>query len=134
MSEKIYFRDRKKIKAWLNKIIEYEGFVQKRISIIITTDDELLDLNKKFLQKDYLTDVITFDYSEEKNIAGDIFISAERVIENASIFKENIFVELLRVFAHGILHLLGYKDKSESEKNAMREKEDYYLKLFFPRS
>ena len=134
MSEKINFRDRKKVKTWLNEIIESEGYIQKRVSIIITSDDELLDLNKKFLNNDYLTDVITFDYSEEKNIAGDIFISAERVIENASIFKENIFVELLRVFAHGILHLLGYKDKSESEKNAMREKEDYYLKLFFPRS
>jgi probable rRNA maturation factor len=134
MSERINFRDRKKVKTWLNDIIESEGFIQKRVSIIITNDDELLDLNKEFLNKDYLTDVITFDYSEGREIAGDVFISAERVFENARLFSATINKELLRVMAHGILHLMGYNDKTESEKMEMSEKEDYYLNLFFPGS
>ena len=80
-----------------------------------------------YLKSDYLTDIISFDYTEDKIISGDMLISIDRVKENAKIYKTTFQKELMRVMIHGILHLCGYKDKTEKEKKCMKEKEDYYL-------
>ena len=97
------------------------------------TDDELLDMNIAYLQHDYYTDIITFDYTFENVVSGDLFVSIDRIIDNASTLKEDYSKELKRVCVHGILHLCGYKDKSESESITMREKEEYYIRKFVPR-
>ncbi|MBL6872740.1 MAG: rRNA maturation RNase YbeY, partial [Flavobacteriales bacterium] len=88
----------------------------------------LLEKNQTFLNHDTLTDIITFDYSDENGIGGDIFISIDRVKENARKFAVPFDTELRRVMIHGVLHLIGYNDKSDEEKELMREKEDFYLK------
>jgi rRNA maturation RNase YbeY len=100
------------------------------ISIVLCSDKLLLETNQKYLNHDYYTDIITFDYTEEDQINGDLMISYERVKENAK--KENVLVqeELRRVMAHGVLHLLGFKDKSEREASEMRAQEDAALDLF----
>ena len=87
-------------------------------------------MNIEYLKHDTLTDIITFDYSENGKLAGDIFISIERVIENAKSFSVSVDEELGRVLAHGVLHLSGYKDKKPDDKKLMRTKEDFYLRLF----
>jgi rRNA maturation RNase YbeY len=89
-----------------------------------------LEVNRKYLNHDTFTDIITFDYSDGKRIGGDVFISIDRVKENAMIFKTEFEKELLRVMAHGILHLFGYMDKTKVEKEQMRSKEDEKIKLF----
>jgi rRNA maturation RNase YbeY len=89
----------------------------------------LLDLNKRFLDHDTYTDVITFDYKKGKVISGDIFISIERIKENAGIFGKTFDDELNRVMVHGILHLCGYKDKTDNEASQMRKMEDHYLSI-----
>ena len=89
--------------------------------------NSILEKNKKYLNHDNMTDVITFDYSDKKTISGDILISFEQVEENAKIFNVKISAELKRVILHGLLHLLGYKDKTKKETTIMREKENYYL-------
>ena len=100
---------------------------------MVKGDFELLDFlnekNKTYLGHDSFTDIITFDYSEKDLISGDIFISIDRVKENASLFNTSFENECSRVIIHGILHLLGYKDKSEKEKKIIRAKEDFYLSL-----
>lgn len=121
-----------RIKAWLLEIISRENAVAAHINIILTSDDHLLELNREFLTRDYFTDIITFDFSEGNRLSGDLFISLERVRENAKQLNVAEKEELLRVIAHGILHLLGYNDKTGREKNLMRKKEDYYLKKIFP--
>ena len=97
------------------------------ISFIFCSDDYLLDLNRNFLSHDYYTDVITFDNSEQFSFSGDIFISLDRVRENALVFNQTFIDELHRVMIHGILHLVGYDDISDLEQSIMRDKEDYYL-------
>ena len=98
-----------------------------QINFILTYDEKLLNLNKEFLSRDYFTDIITFDYSERGKLKSDIFISVDRVIENAEKYQVSAHKELLRVFAHGVLHMLGYRDKSKDEKKEMRTRENYYL-------
>ena len=120
------FRKRK-ITQWIKQTIIAETKIPGDISIIFCSDNYLLEVNKKFLNHDYYTDIITFDYVENNIISGDIFISCDRVLENASIFKTEFINELLRIIIHGILHLLGYKDKSEEDKSTMTKKEDIYL-------
>jgi rRNA maturation RNase YbeY len=100
----------------------------EQLQITFLTDDSLLEINKEFLQHDYYTDIITFDYSEtNEKIDGELFISVERVEENAVEFKESFENEIQRVILHGCLHLCGLNDQSEAEKNEMRNKENYYL-------
>ena len=101
----------------------------KDLSFIFCDDMELLNKNSKYLNHDTLTDILTFDYSENNNISGDIYISIDRVKENAKTYKVTFENELDRVMIHGVLHLLGYKDKSKKDQKAMREKEDFYLSL-----
>jgi rRNA maturation RNase YbeY len=115
---------------WINRIIESEGFVSGQIDYIFCTDDYLLELNLQYLNHDTLTDIITFDYTDGKTVSADIFISTERVKENAEAFKVDFDTELKRVMSHGILHLTGYGDKSPDQKKIMRNKEDEKIKMF----
>ena len=118
------------LNLWLNSVIKEEGMVIGELVYVFCNDEYLLKKNIQFLNHNTLTDVITFDYSEEEIISGDILISTERVVENAKIFNVNYLTELHRVMVHGLLHLLGYKDKIEKDANTMREKENYYLNKF----
>lgn len=117
------------IANWLIAVCKKEGKTLREISIILCSDDYLLELNEKHLNHDYYTDVITFDYSEEEAISGDIFISIDRVNENAESFATSRLDELHRIIVHGILHLLGYTDQTASTKKQMTSKEDFYLSL-----
>ena len=117
------------VKIWVKETITKEGKVPKDINFIFCDDRFLHEKNKSSLGHDSFTDIITFDYSEKDLISGDIFISIDRVKENASLFNTSFENECSRVIIHGILHLLGYKDKSEKEKGIIRAKEDFYLSL-----
>ncbi len=116
-----------RFKEWLTAIAEQEGYIVGELSYIFCDDEYLLQINQEFLQHDTLTDIITFDYNLGKEIHGEIYISTERVSENAEEFKENFMNELARVVVHGMLHLCGYKDKNEEEERAMRTKENESL-------
>ena len=115
---------------WIARILDAEGRTHKQIDYIFCGDDYLLDINKKYLKHDTYTDIITFDYSNSGELVGDVFISVDRVQENASDLKIDFQEELLRVMAHGVLHLLGYNDKTDKDKEVMREKENKAMKLF----
>ena len=112
---------------WISDTISNEGFKEGEINYIFCDDAYLLDLNIEFLEHDTLTDIISFDYTLGKLISGDVYISVERVKENAEDFGVAFDNELSRVMIHGILHYCGYQDKSESEEAEMRSKENYYI-------
>lgn len=118
---------KRNITRWIKETIHQEGKVAGDITFIFCSDAYLLEVNKQYLDHDYFTDIITFDYVEENLISGDIFISCDRVQENAAEFNTGFDNELRRIIIHGILHLLGYKDKSKKDKLWMTTKEDYYL-------
>lgn len=119
-----------KFADWISRVVASEGGEMVQVDYIFCSDQYLLELNKKHLNHDTFTDIITFDYSEGKRICGDIFISVDRVTENAQQFAVAFETELLRVMAHGLLHLFRYNDKTEAQKNQMRLKEDEKIKLF----
>ena len=112
---------------WLNNVIINENKTIGEIVFVFCTDEFLLAKNIKHLNHDFLTDVITFDYCNDNLIAGDVLISTERVEENARTYEVTFLKELQRVMVHGLLHLLGYNDKTKKEKEKMQRKEDYYL-------
>jgi len=114
---------------WIKETIHLEEKSIGDISFIFCSDDYLLEVNKKYLTHDYYTDIITFDYVENDLISGDIFISIDRVKENAKLFSTSVENELNRVLIHGVLHLLGYKDKIKKDKTLMTFKENYYLNM-----
>jgi rRNA maturation RNase YbeY len=117
-----------KVKKWIKATIEKEGFKLGELNFIFCSDEYLLGINQQYLNHDTYTDIITFDNSEvEKLIVSDIFISIERVKENAKTFKTSDFDEVCRIMIHGTLHLLGYKDKGKAAKTLMTQKEDEYL-------
>ena len=116
-----------KTSSWLQSIIVSEQKKPGEINYIFCDDEYLLKVNQDYLQHDYYTDIITFDYVKGKTISGDIFVSLQRIIDNAASLSLNFEDELHRVLAHGILHLCGYKDKDDEEITLMRNKEDYYL-------
>ena len=122
-------KSRTKIKQWIKQVIEAKGKKTGNITYIFCDDEYLLEVNKQYLQHDYYTDVITFDYVENDLISGDIFISTDRVRENALAFGSSETEELHRVIIHWALHLLGLKDKSEKEASQMRQAENEALKL-----
>jgi rRNA maturation RNase YbeY len=128
-SENIDYKypDEEKLKQWITFTAALEGYQIGDINIIFASDEYLYDLNRIYLNHDYYTDVITFPYNEPGIIAGDIFISIDRVKENAQTYKTTFTNELNRVIIHGILHLIGYNDKTEQEQSQMRAKEDFYL-------
>jgi probable rRNA maturation factor len=118
------------IRNWINDTIVAEGYQLEELTFILCSDEYLLAINQQYLNHDTYTDVITFDNSETlKMIQGDIFISIERIQENARQFKGTVLHELCRVMIHGTLHLLGYKDKGKAAKTLMTQKEDQYLAL-----
>ena len=117
----------------LPQLISAEKKEVGEISIIFTNDEHLLSINQDYLKHDYFTDIITFDYSNDQYISGDLFISLERVGENAKHFEKDFFNELCRVVFHGVLHLCAYNDKTESEIAIMRSKEEFYIDNFVSR-
>lgn len=118
---------------WLESVIVEEGFDLGEIAIVFCSDDYLLKINRDYLNHDYYTDIITFDYTEGSEINGDLFVSVDRVRENAEEFRTTFLEELKRVCVHGVLHLCGYKDKSPSEEGEMRVKENWYINKFVSR-
>lgn len=122
--------DTTKYSDWATRIIAAQKRKYSQIDYIFCNDDYLLNINQQYLDHDTYTDIITFDYTEEKVISGDIFISIDRIRENASKFKVDFNEELLRVMSHGILHLMGYKDKSEEDSVLMRKKENECINMF----
>lgn len=122
---------KQKVREWIGSVIKNEGFARiSELNFIFCSDDYLLDVNKEYLNHDTYTDIITFDSSEVENmIAGDIFISIDRIRDNAAKFQVSDKDELHRVIVHGILHLCGYGDKTKTEKTRMTEKENEYLSI-----
>lgn len=117
------------VKLWVSNTILNENLKEGEINYIFCDDNYLSEINVKYLNHNTLTDIISFDYTIGKIISGDIFISVERVQENAILYQTKFIDELHRVMIHGILHYCGYKDKTKEEKALMRTKEDYYLSL-----
>ncbi len=126
--EEIEFNCDKVIK-WIQKVVNAEGSTFGFFNIIFCSDEFLLDMNKKYLNHDYYTDIITFDYNDDDCVSGDLFISVDRVHFNASEYNSGFYEELYRVIVHGVLHVLGYSDKTDSEVKTMRKKENAYLKF-----
>jgi rRNA maturation RNase YbeY len=121
---------KRKIAAWIRNVAAQNGKKIGAITYIFCPDERILEINKKYLNHDYYTDIITFDYSENEILSGDIFISPETVASNAKKFHTAPENELYRVIIHGILHLCGFKDKSASDEKIMRKKEDEALHEF----
>lgn len=117
------------VKSWIEKTTRSENFSIGFLNFIFCSDSYLHKLNVEHLQHDTFTDIITFDYTEDKELSGDIFISVDRVEENSLLLKTDFKTELNRVVIHGVLHLMGYSDKQPDQKAEMREKEDFYLTL-----
>lgn len=122
-------KNRLKIKRWIKQVVENAGCKLGDVSYIFCSDEKILEVNKQYLNHDFYTDIITFDYVEKNRINGDIFISTDRVKENASQFNVDFEEELHRVIIHGILHLLGQEDHTPKEEQQMRKKENEALKL-----
>ncbi len=118
------------VKSYIRDIIIGEGYKQGEISLIFCSDHYLLEVNRNYLKHDYYTDIITFNYSSLPVISGDLFISIDRVKENAEQFAVSFLHELMRVVFHGILHMVGYDDKSDKDQEIMRIKENEYLEKF----
>jgi len=115
---------------WLKSATKKEGRTLGELVFNFCSDESLSKINKEFLNHDTLTDVITFDYSASKEVSGEIFISTDRVRENASEFQQSFEVEIRRVIIHGLLHLCGYNDKTTKEKSLMSDRENFYLDSF----
>lgn len=123
----------RQLKLFIKSLVFSEGFVAGDIAVVFCSDDYLLKVNQDFLNHDYYTDIITFDYCEKGRINGDLLISLDRVLENSSKENTGFQDELYRVIFHGLLHLCGFKDKSKKDIEMMRLKESHYLSQFVPR-
>lgn len=121
-------RDRRKLKSWIKDAIEREGGKLDEVNIVLTSDEQLRKINKDFLKHDYYTDIVTFQYSTDV-LSGELYISYDRVKENARNLGNARRDEIHRVIIHGILHMLGFKDKTKADKEIMRAREDFYLTL-----
>ncbi len=126
---KYVLKNTKEIKNWISHTIFNLKKDVGDINYVFCDNEFITDINKKFLNHDYPTDIITFDYSDTKIINGEIYLSIEQIKENHKTYNTNLTDELHRVIIHGILHLLGYKDKTKTEQLEMRTQEDYYLSL-----
>ena len=115
---------------WLISVANEEGFLIDTLVFLFVDDNEILEMNKKFLKHDYYTDVITFGELKDKKISGDIAISIERVLDNSKTYGVEFEDELKRVMAHGLLHIMGYSDKASSDKSVMSQKEKKAIKMF----
>jgi len=119
------------LKAWIKEFVSNHDKIVGELAFVFCSDEKILEVNQNFLQHDYYTDIITFDYCEGDFVSGDIFISVERVQENATAHQVEYNNELLRVIAHGVLHLIGFQDKDTKEKVKMIRNEDLCISLFF---
>lgn len=115
---------------WIIRSVTEKGFSVEELNFIFCSDPYLLEMNRRFLNHDYLTDIITFPMEGRNGLAGDIFISVDRVRENAGLFEVSFEDEMRRVMIHGVLHLMGFEDTTPDEKEGMRREEDALLKLF----
>ena len=115
---------------WISRVIHFENSSTGDLNYIFCDDNYLHNINLQYLNHDTYTDIITFDYSDQGLISGDIFISLERVTDNANIFNVPVTEELQRVMIHGVLHMLGYSDKTDEDKRLMRMKENQLIQLF----
>ena len=127
-------KNQNKLVKWIGDVVSSEGFQVAEINYIFCDDSYLNKINQEFLNHDTFTDIISFDYTLGKEVGGDIFISIERVLENAEKFNEVFETELHRVMIHGILHFMGYKDKTKKEKTLMRTKEDEKIFILKPKN
>ena len=127
------FVSKKELKQALKDLVLNEGKSLKDLSLVFTDDEYLLEVNKQYLNHDYFTDVITFDYSDFPDVSGDIMMSLDRVKDNALSMNLAYELEFYRVVFHGVLHLCGYKDKKKEDVSLMREKEDFYIQRFVSR-
>lgn len=118
------------LKKAVKDLVVEEGFSLGELTVVFCSDAYLLEMNQNYLEHDYYTDIITFDYCEDKTISGDLFISSDRILENAKINNVDFLNELYRVVFHGTLHLCGYKDKSKGDQKLMRSMEDKYLSRY----
>lgn len=126
------FKNRTKLKKFLLNLFRKEGGLLEHLNIVFCTDEQLLSINRQFLKHDFYTDIITFPFSEEgKPIEAELYISIDRVQENSKAGNNTFTMEIHRVIFHGCLHLVGYNDKSSQQIKKMREREDYYLRLYF---
>jgi rRNA maturation RNase YbeY len=127
------FVSKKDLKEAVKNLAIQEGKVLKDLSLVFTDDEYLLEVNKQYLNHDYFTDVITFDYSSFPEVSGDVMISLDRVKDNAQSLNQSYELEFYRVVFHGVLHLCGYKDKTDADIQVMRAKEDFYINRFVSR-
>lgn len=127
------FVSKKELKRFVKELVAHEGKQLKELSLVFTDDEYLLEVNKQYLNHDYFTDVITFDYSDFPNVSGDVMVSLDRVKDNAQSMNLDFETELYRVVFHGTLHLCGYKDKKKDDAAIMRSKEDFYIQMFVSR-
>jgi probable rRNA maturation factor len=118
------------ISNWLKQVVSKFDFITGDLSFIFCSDEYLKTINSKYLNHDYYTDIVTFDYCEDRIVSGDMFISIDRVAENAGLFQCNVDDEFLRVMVHGLLHLLDFNDSTDSEKVIMREKENECIFMY----
>ena len=123
------FKEKRLTSRWLKFVASSETKKLGDVAVIFCSDNYILDVNLKYLQHDYYTDIITFDYCEGDTLSGDLFISIDSVRENASFYGTEFADELNRVMVHGLLHLIGYDDHTEEDIAVMRSKENYYLSL-----
>ena len=125
--------NRRKIRAWIHDFAAAHGKTIGELAVVFCSDEYLLEVNKTHLQHDYYTDIITFDYCEADEIAGDLMLSVDRIKANAQTHNQLFFNELLRVIIHGHLHLIGYKDKTNAEQKTMRNQEDHWIARYYER-
>lgn len=123
-------RQIKRVRAWLTHVVESHDLEVGEIAVIFCSDNYLLELNRSALDHDYYTDIITFDHCVGDIVSGDLYISVDRVKDNAQIHRMSFRQEMLRVCVHGVLHLCGQGDKTEAEALKMRQKEDHWLSVF----
>lgn len=121
--------NKKRLESWIVSVVNSHDYTIGDLSYLFCDDDYLLEINQEFLNHDTYTDIITFDYSYGKTLSAELLISTERVKDNAKVFKTSFYNELHRVMIHGVLHCLGFKDKTELETEAMREAENNALQL-----
>ena len=124
---------RRDIKSWLKQVAAHHGCRLGDVSIVSCSDEELLKYNRTYLDHNTFTDIITFDYCEADEIAGDLMLSVDRIKANAQTHNQLFFNELLRVIIHGHLHLVGYKDKTNAEQKTMRNQEDHWIARYYER-
>jgi len=128
---KFVLKEKRKISRWINDVIKSHQKKLGIVSYIFCSNEYILELNQKYLNHNYFTDIITFDYCSDNKVEGDIFISVDTVLDNSHRFKTNYNDELLRVIIHGVLHLVGFSDKTAKQQKQMRVLEDEALSIFY---